>query len=161
MIRGTSYVLAVVAAVFLACGGNSENSSGQNLASSTTDRASASGAADEAGSTGIGPISHVDLATLDSAMARTGMGVFEAKCTPCHKMAERYVGPALEGVTKRRKPEWIMNMILNPDQMVKEDTTARHLLAEFLAPMTNQNLTQDEAKAVLAYFLEYDNSASE
>ena len=27
----------------------------------------------------------------------------------------------MTGITKRRTPEWIMNMIMNPDEMVKEN----------------------------------------
>jgi mono/diheme cytochrome c family protein len=107
---------------------------------------------------GVGPIDHVDVASLDSSHAAEGAKVFEAKCTACHKLDERYIGPALSGVTERRKPEWIMNMILNPDVMVKEDDTAKALLAEYIAPMTNQNLTQEEAKLVLAYLLHNDGS---
>ena len=48
---------------------------------------------------------------------------------------------------------WVMNMILAPDKMVKEDPIAKKLLQEFNgSPMANQNLTEDEARAVLEYF---------
>ncbi len=56
------------------------------------------------------------------------------------------------GVTEKRKPEWIMNMILNPDGMLKDDEEAKKLLAEFAAPMANQNLTEEQARAILEYF---------
>ena len=36
--------------------------------------------------------------------------------------------------------------------MVKENPAAKQLLAEYIAPMANQSLTQDEARAVLEYF---------
>jgi len=45
-----------------------------------------------------------------------------------------------------------MNMILNPDQMIKENPIAKKLFMEYLAPMANQNLTQDEARSILEYF---------
>jgi hypothetical protein len=46
-----------------------------------------------------------------------------------------------------------MNMILNPDGMVKEDPVAKQLLMEYNGtPMANQNLTKEEARAVLEYF---------
>ena len=46
-----------------------------------------------------------------------------------------------------------MNMILNPEQMVKEDPIAKQLLVDFnLSPMANQHLTQEEARSVLEYF---------
>jgi len=36
--------------------------------------------------------------------------------------------------------------------MVVENAKAKELLMEFSAPMANQNLTEDEARAVLEYF---------
>ena len=153
------FVVAAVAAI-AACGG-SGNDTGSS-ASSTGRSGSATPQTAEAHPTkGVGPIEDVDVASLDRALAPKGNEVFTAKCTACHKMEERYVGPALKGVTTRREPEWIMNMILNPDVMVKQDPTARDLLAKFIAPMTNQNLTEEEAKAVLVYFLEYDKNVPE
>ena len=82
----------------------------------------------------------------------TGMETFEAKCTACHKMGKRFVGPDLTGVTDRREPEWIMNMILDPELMVKENEAAKALLAEYLSPMANQSLTEEEARSILEYF---------
>jgi len=101
---------------------------------------------------GIGPIKSVTLGDLDQALASKGKGIFKLKCSACHKISKRVVGPALKGVTLRRSPEWIMNMILNPEVMVAENPIAKKLLAEYLAPMANQNLTQDEARAILEYF---------
>ena len=101
---------------------------------------------------GIGPITSVTLTEIDQAMADKGKAVFSAKCSACHKMSKRFVGPALAGVTERRTPEWIMNMILNPEEMVEKDPIAKKLLAEYLAPMANQNLTEKEARLILEYF---------
>jgi mono/diheme cytochrome c family protein len=85
-----------------------------------------------------------------------GSQLFATKCSACHKIAERYIGPALTGVTQRRQPEWIVNMILNPENMIQQDPAAKALLAEYLAPMANQHLTQPEAESILAYFLQND-----
>jgi len=74
-------------------------------------------------------------------------------CTACHRADKKFIGPAPVGILKRRSPEWVMNMILNPEQMVKEDPLAKELLLEFNgAPMTNQNLSKEDARAVLEYF---------
>lgn len=152
------YCIALVGLVALAlvagCGGGSDNATEQVPATTENSATPATPAVDK----GIGPIDHVDVSTLTDADASQGAEIFQAKCTPCHKVEERYIGPALSGVTKRRAPEWIMNMILNPDVMVRENETAKGLLAEYLAPMTNQNLTPDEAKAVLAFFMRNDSS---
>ena len=54
---------------------------------------------------------------------------------------------------ERRSPEWIMNMILDPEQMVAKDPIARQLLIEFNgSPMANQSLTEAEARTILEYF---------
>ena len=101
---------------------------------------------------GVGPIKSITLGEIDNALAEKGKGIFKTKCTACHKINKRFVGPALKGVTKKQTPEWIMNMILNPEVMVVENAKARELLMEFSAPMANQNLTEEEARAVLEYF---------
>ncbi len=101
---------------------------------------------------GVGPITEMSLGEIDPQLAKKGNDLFVAKCSACHKMDKRFVGPALRGVTERRAPEWIMNMILDPDKMVKENKIARDLLMEYISPMANQSLTQDEARAILEYF---------
>ncbi|MFD0760510.1 c-type cytochrome [Lutibacter aestuarii] len=101
---------------------------------------------------GIGPITSVTLTEIDQAMADKGKAVFSAKCSACHKMSKRFVGPALAGITERRTPEWIMNMILNPEEMVEKNPIAKKLLAEYLSPMANQSLTEEEARLILEYF---------
>tara|TARA_B100001105_G_scaffold120694_1_gene96790 strand:+ start:141 stop:638 length:498 start_codon:yes stop_codon:yes gene_type:complete len=106
---------------------------------------------------GVGPISTISLTnTIDGSMAIHGKELFENKCTACHSTDKRKIGPKLLGITKRRSPEWIMNMILNPEGMVKENEQAKELLMEYLAPMANQSLQEDEARAILEYFREID-----
>lgn len=103
---------------------------------------------------GIGPIKALELPeTIDMEMVARGQESFKIKCMACHKPDKRFVGPAPTGILERRSPEWIMNMILNPEGMVKEDPIAKQLLIEFNgSPMANQNLTEEEARAVLEYF---------
>ena len=102
---------------------------------------------------GVGPIKELKLdPTIDQQLAQEGQTVFEQYCTACHKIEDRFVGPPLKEITTRRSPEWIMNMILNPEVMVKEDPIAKQLLAEYLSPMANQNLTEAQARSILEYF---------
>jgi len=102
--------------------------------------------------TGIGPVSSISLGAIDAAMVAEGEGIFKIKCSSCHKPTRKYVGPAPKGITDRRSPEWIMNMILNPEEMVEKDPVAQELLKRYLSPMANQNLSEDEARKVLEYF---------
>ena len=102
---------------------------------------------------GVGPITSVEIGALDDAMAAEGKELFDAKCTTCHKVAKRYVGPAMKGVTARRTPEWIMNMILNPMKMIKEDSLAKQVMIEsIMAIMVNQGITEDQARKIYEYF---------
>jgi len=102
---------------------------------------------------GIGPITEeVKVGPVDKALAAQGEKLFTAKgCTACHKIGEKYVGPALGGVTERRTPTYVMNMILNPAEMYEKHPVARGLLAEFMTQMPNLNLTKDEARAIMEY----------
>ena len=107
---------------------------------------------------GIGPVTSITLGDIDKALALEGESQFTTKCAACHKMDKRKIGPPMAGIMSRRSPEWIMNMILNPDEMVKENAQAKALLAEYLSPMANQSLTEPEARQILEYFRQYDNT---
>ncbi|GIL18546.1 MAG: hypothetical protein BroJett040_22970 [Oligoflexia bacterium] len=107
---------------------------------------------------GIGPVTEIKIEGFSAELAGKGKAAFEAKCAACHKIEEKYVGPSLKGVTQRRTPEWIMNMILNPVEMTQKDPTAQALLGEFLTQMTFQNVTQDEARSILEYFRQIDGA---
>jgi mono/diheme cytochrome c family protein len=101
---------------------------------------------------GIGPVTTVvTLGPADHELAEDGEDVFKAKCTACHKMDEKYVGPALGEVLTRRSPTYVMNMILNPQEMVERHPIAKQLLAEHMTLMANQNLTVEQARAVVEY----------
>lgn len=102
---------------------------------------------------GKGPIKTLMLGDIDQAMAAKGQEVFKNMCTACHKTDKKFIGPAPKGILERRTPEWVMNMILNPENMIENDPLAQDLIKEFNgAPMANQNLTEEEARAVLEYF---------
>lgn len=102
---------------------------------------------------GIGPITEAMTlpATIDKAMAAEGEKIFQQKCSACHKMGEKYVGPALGEVTTRRAPAFIMNMILNPQEMIEKHPVIKPLVQETMSFMANQGLTQDQARQVLEY----------
>jgi mono/diheme cytochrome c family protein len=101
---------------------------------------------------GIGPVKEaVVLGDLDPALAAAGKTEFETKCSACHKMEEKYVGPALGDVTTRRSPTFIMNMILNPMEMVERHPEGKQMLAENMTFMANQGETVEQARALLEY----------
>jgi hypothetical protein len=103
-------------------------------------------------------VKEVKLSTpLDQTMVTQGTGIYDLKCGSCHKLTDqKLVGPGWAGVTKRRKPEWIMNMILNVDMMLEKDAEAQKMLEQCLVRMPNQNLTNEESRSVLEFMRKND-----
>jgi mono/diheme cytochrome c family protein len=91
-------------------------------------------------------------APVDETLARAGAAVFQDRCVACHKLGPGVaVGPDLSGVTERRTPEWIRGMVLSPDSMLRTDSTARALLAEYQVPMMDPRIGEPEFRALLEF----------
>ena len=105
-------------------------------------------------SKGVGPITQVSLApAIQIDLAKNGENIYQEKCTACHKIGSTFIGPPPNGILDRRRPEWVMNMIMNPDKMIREDSLAKALFMEFNGQlMTNQQVSEKEARAILEYF---------
>jgi hypothetical protein len=109
-------------------------------------------------SKGVGKFTDVKLEAIDPSKADLGKAVFATKCTTCHKLtADKFVGPGLMGITSRRTPEWILNMITDPEKMMKVDPVAKKLYEEILTPMANQNISETEALNILEYLRQNDS----
>ncbi len=108
---------------------------------------------------GIGPVDSITLdEDIDLEMANLGKEVYEEKCIACHKVGSTFIGPPPNGILKRRSPEWVMNMILNTEEMLQKDSLAKALFMEFNGQlMTNQNVSAEQARAILEYFRTLDN----
>lgn len=102
---------------------------------------------------GIGPVKDLVFdSAIDDALVANGAKAFKQKCTTCHKPVGKLIGPAMKGIYERRHPAWVMNILLNPTEMLKEDPIAKALLAEYNnILMINQNLSQEEARAIAEY----------
>lgn len=158
-------LLIVLISTLIACG-NSEKEEKQQikLGDQTTRKAPASTPAKSSkdmfdfSNKGIGPIKSITLnENIDVAMAQNGKAVFNNMCSACHKIDRKFIGPKIQGVTKLRAPEWIMNMIINPEEMIQKDPIAKQLLIESnMAVMANQNIKENEARAILEYFRQLD-----
>lgn len=107
---------------------------------------------------GIGEVKDVQLTDpLDQKMVKEGQMIFDMKCASCHKLSdERVVGPGWAGITNKRTPEWIMNMITNVDVMLAEDPQAQALLEECLVRMPNQNVSVTDARSILEFMRSND-----
>ena len=102
---------------------------------------------------GIGEVKYVELKTpLEAERVSRGKAIYDMKCAACHKLDDkRVVGPGFGEVTKRRKPEWIMNMITNVEIMLEKDDEAQKLLELCLTRMPNQNVSLGDARDVLEF----------
>lgn len=94
----------------------------------------------------------------DKNLAVKGKQLFDSKCTACHKFDTRLVGPPLGDVVKKRTPEYIISMITSPDKMIQNNDTAKALMKQYMTPMTNQNVTLEDAKAIFEYLREISGS---
>jgi sugar lactone lactonase YvrE/lysophospholipase L1-like esterase/mono/diheme cytochrome c family protein len=103
---------------------------------------------------GIGPVKDLKLPEgINPEMASQGKKLFDTMCISCHLADKNLIGPSPKGILERRSPEWVMNMILNPAEMLEKDSFAKELLAEFNGvPMINERITEEEARAMLEYF---------
>ncbi|MGB5553101.1 MAG: cytochrome c [Flavobacteriaceae bacterium] len=151
-------IAIAVGGLMMACGGKEKEEKKEgfemNRAKTETKKAEVSeGVPVDMDNKGVGPITSVDFGTeINAEMAKAGEAKFNAICTACHMAEQRMIGPALKGVYDRRSPEWVMNMIMNPDVMLKEDPIAKALLKEYNnAIMLNQNLSEEDARAVAEY----------
>ncbi len=143
--------IIVISMAFISCGDNA--SQDPSKFSNTKKVENAGGLSDFELENGIGPIKEkIELGPIDPALVKKGQEIFDTKCASCHKLDEKYVGPAQRDVFKRRSPEYILNFMLNPEENYKKHPEAKKLLGEYLTQMPNQNLTIDEAKAMLDFF---------
>ena len=144
--KKTFFILSIIAMV-MACGQKNSNTSGHNPTTPEREEVMA-----DAGK-GYGEIKNVTLNDpLHNDMVEKGQAIYEMKCSACHKLSgARVVGPSWAGVTTRREPEWIMNMITNVDVMLEKDSEARALLEECLTRMPNQNVSIGDARDILEF----------
>jgi len=100
----------------------------------------------------------INMATpLNADWVKNGESIYNLKCLACHKLTEeKLVGPGWKGVTKKREPAWIMNMITNVDMMLEKDPEAQKLLEQCLVRMPNQNVSKEEARSLLEFMRKND-----
>jgi len=94
---------------------------------------------------------------LNKEWVVNGEKIYDSKCLSCHKLTdEKVVGPGWKGVTKRRTPVWIMNMVINVEMMLDEDPDAQLMLEQCLVRMPNQNVSEDDARQIIEFMRHND-----
>jgi cytochrome c551/c552 len=107
---------------------------------------------------GIGPIKKVELGKINEELAIKGKVIFSKKCIDCHSVDIKLKGPSLRDVTKKRKAEWIMNIILNTEEMITKDPEAKKLFEQHVTKMVVKDVSEQDARMVLEYLRSVDNN---
>jgi len=92
------------------------------------------------------------LSSTNNIFAQNGEALFKANCASCHKPDKDFTGPMLKGAREREpNPEWAYKWLShkNVSTMLETDPYAKSLLATWKSQMTPQDLTKEEAKAIL------------
>jgi mono/diheme cytochrome c family protein len=98
----------------------------------------------------------------DQADVEKGQKLFQEKgCVACHSIGKgKITGPDLLGVTERRDKEWIRKWLKSPETMLMTDPVAKQLLQEYMVPMPNQGLNDEEIEIIINYFGYEDSQKS-
>lgn len=155
--KGRFLITAVLftAALFMtSCSDNSSSNESSTGGESTTGGTTS---ANEVHGQEVKP-GDVQLSTpLNQQWVANGKNIYDMKCQSCHKLTdEKVVGPGWKGVTQRREPHWIMNMITNVDMMLEKDPEAQKLLEQCLVRMPNQNISTEESRHILEFMRQND-----
>lgn len=162
--------MLLLAVSLYSCGGSGDDTAKEEVIQKPNPNASLSSSADDSSAEekDVPPSERVDMSTkgvgpikgpiviadeIDQELAAKGKELYDVNCTACHDPYKRLVGPPQEGILDKRTPEWIMNMIMNPEEMVQKDALAKEVFIEFNgSPMSNQGIDEAGARALLEYF---------
>jgi len=141
-----------------ACAGGDSRKSNDSDEHSSEEAESSHDVSDYDPHRGEGKFKDVELdSKLDKALALKGEKIADLKCLSCHKLSdEKLVGPGWKDVTKRNKPEWIMNFMTNTDVMIDKDPKVQAMLEICMVRMPNQNLSDEDSRAILEFMRQND-----
>ena len=152
MIRKTTIITALLVFLTLACTSKKEADDAAKKSPTPSDLA-----ANQPETHGT-EVKAIELShPLNKEWVSAGESIYESKCLACHKLSdEKLVGPGWSGVTKRREPLWIMNMITNVEMMLEKDPEAQKMLEQCLVRMPNQNVSQEDTRKIIEFMRSND-----
>ena len=84
-----------------------------------------------------------------------GQQLFKDKCSQCHTMEFKNVGPEISDLLAYRKSEWLVNFLLNKEEMLLRDSLAIRTRQKYKADCGANINNKDEALEILEYFRIY------
>jgi len=94
------------------------------------------------------------VTTLHAQDVKEGEKIFKSKCTSCHAIDRKVVGPALKGVPDTKSEEWLIKWIRNSQALIASgDAEAVKIFEEYnKSVMTSfTDLSDDQIKSVIAF----------
>ncbi|WP_200975952.1 c-type cytochrome [Echinicola sp. 20G] len=94
-----------------------------------------------------------EVSDSDEAV-KAGESLFNANCKTCHKLDQKFTGPALRGVSDRRDIAWIQAFVKNSQKVIQAgDPTATALFAEFNNTVMPAHpfLSDEDVMSLLSY----------
>src|SRR5690554_426282 len=89
------------------------------------------------------------------ANGQNGQEIYESNCAVCHILGKDATGPDLVGIKAKwaGEEENLYEWVINPQELIESGKSKRAIIAEQFspAPMLPQDLTLEEAKAVIEY----------
>ena len=159
----SKYLFLLISLSLISCGGNEEkakkqfsyeNEKMEHTGSNSNSKQDKSKKNIDLNNKGIGPVKALSIPVeINKALAKAGKSIFKLKCASCHRTHKKFTGPPMHGILDRRSPEWVMNMIINPLEMIKKDPLAKAAFLEYNSViMQDQQVSEDDARALLEYF---------
>ena len=96
----------------------------------------------------------ISIAPQQKEINHPGQKLFKANCTPCHRIHQKLIGPALAGVLERRDSLWVVKMIRNSSQLIASgDPTAVKLFRDYSGTQMTSftSFSDEELRSLLEY----------
>mgnify|MGYP001006275889 FL=1 len=102
-------------------------------------------------------LSLVSINVASAQSAAEGAVLFKQKCTSCHALNQKVIGPALKGILERRDEAWLIPWIKNSQAVIASgDAYAVKLYKEYnqSAMTAFPELSDNDVKSILVYIKE-------